>query len=157
MNYPMHIVSVGGLILNNENRILMVKSPQRGWELPGGQVEVGESLKEALIREVKEEAGIDIQIDKLIMITSNIGNSFQSKEDSRTIVNTCFSGRAVSGELTTSEESLEVGWFHRDEALDLIGMDYMRDRARYMLDFDGRVVYMVFSRNPYVIREVSYI
>jgi ADP-ribose pyrophosphatase YjhB (NUDIX family) len=159
MNYPMHVVSVGGLIVNVEDKVLLVKSPQRGWEIPGGQVEIGENLKEALIREVKEEAGIDIEVEKLLMITSNIGKGVQTQHSSlnNTIVNTCFSGRAISGELTTSEESLEVGWFSRDEVLDLIGMDFMRDRAKYMLNFDGRVVYLVFSRDPYIVHDVSYI
>jgi 8-oxo-dGTP diphosphatase len=44
MNYPVHIVSVGGLIENSEGKILMVKSPDRGWEIPGGQVEEGKAL-----------------------------------------------------------------------------------------------------------------
>jgi ADP-ribose pyrophosphatase YjhB (NUDIX family) len=159
MSYPMHIVSVGGLIVNEEDKILLVMSPQRGWEIPGGQVEVGENLKEALVREIKEESGIDIEVDKLLMITSNIGKGAHSENSSlnKTIVNACFSGRAISGVLTESVESLEVGWFHKNEALDLIGMDFMRDRLKHMLNFDGRIVYIVFSRNPYVVHDISYI
>lgn len=65
MNYPVHIVSVGGLIENDEGKILMLKSPDRGWEIPGGQVEEGESLTDALKREVKEETGIDIEVGSL--------------------------------------------------------------------------------------------
>lgn len=157
MNYPTHIVSVGGLIENEEGKILMVKSPIRGWEFPGGQVEYGESLTDSLIREIKEESGIDIEVEKLIMVTSNIGPQKEGNSPSPTIVNTCFSGKAVSGELAISEESLEVGWFNRDEILDKIGEDFMRDRARYMLNYDGRIAYMIFSRNPYVIHGVQYI
>jgi len=58
MEFPQHIVAVGGLIKNNDNHILMVKHPKRGWEFPGGQVEEGEDIISALIREVEEEAGI---------------------------------------------------------------------------------------------------
>ncbi|MEG0292642.1 MAG: hypothetical protein RR617_07910 [Anaerovoracaceae bacterium] len=44
MNYPVHIVAVGGLIENDEGKILMLLSPDRGWEIPGGQVEVANSF-----------------------------------------------------------------------------------------------------------------
>lgn len=60
MNYPVHIVTVSGLIENDEGKILLEKAPDRGWEVPGGQVEAGETLIDALKREVKEETGIDI-------------------------------------------------------------------------------------------------
>lgn len=57
---PKHIVSAAAIVLNNQNEILLIKGPRRGWEMPGGQVEEGESLKDAAIRETKEESGIDI-------------------------------------------------------------------------------------------------
>ena len=65
MGFPTHIVAVGGLISNSEGRVLLVKSPRRGWEFPGGQVEIGEDLISALKREVKEEAGVDIEVKQL--------------------------------------------------------------------------------------------
>ncbi len=42
LNYPRHIVAVAGLISNDNGEILLVRSPRRGWEFPGGQVEEGE-------------------------------------------------------------------------------------------------------------------
>jgi len=53
-----HLVAVGGFITNEKKEVLLIKSPLRGWEFPGGMVEPGESLTEALIREVKEVRGI---------------------------------------------------------------------------------------------------
>lgn len=52
---PTHFVSVAGLVTNENKEILLIKSPWRGWEYPGGMVESGETLQEALIREIKEE------------------------------------------------------------------------------------------------------
>lgn len=159
MNYPVHIVSVGGLIENNEGKILMVKSPDRGWEIPGGQVEEGESLTDALKREIKEESGIDIEVGNLKTVHSNIGKRVQPDGVTPigSIVNFGFTGKAISGELSTSEESLEVDWFDREQVLELIGEDFMRDRVKCMLSDDGRVTYGVFSRNPYILHGVHYV
>ena len=122
MNYPVHIVSVSGLIENDEGEILMLLSPDRGWEIPGGQVEEGESLIDALKREVKEETGTDIEVGKLKTVYSNITKRVQPDGISSigSIVNFGFTGKAISDELTTSEESLEVTWVDRKKVLDLI-------------------------------------
>lgn len=61
---PKHIVSATSVILNEANEMLLIKGPRRGWEIPGGQVEEGESLIEAAKREAKEESGADIEIVK---------------------------------------------------------------------------------------------
>lgn len=55
MTPPKHIVSAATIVLNNQKGILLIKGPRRGWEMPGGQVEEGESLKDAAIRETKED------------------------------------------------------------------------------------------------------
>ena len=159
MNFPTHIVTVGGLIENDEGQILMVKHPVRGWEIPGGQVEVGETITEAFIREVKEETGIDIEIGNLTVVSSNIGIGVQyvGLSPVPTIVTFGFTGKAVSGKLTPSEESLEVNWVNRNQVLDLIDEDFTRDRTKHMLNYNGKVTYFVFSRNPYVIHGVQHL
>lgn len=159
MNYPVHIVAVGGLIENEEGKILMIKSPDRGWEIPGGQVEAGETLTDALKREVKEETGIDIEVGDLKAVHSNITKRVQPDGVSPigSIVSFGFTGRAISGELTISDESLEVTWVNREKILDLIDEDFMRDKVRYMLNSDGKIAYVVFSRNPYILHEVHYV
>lgn len=73
---PKHIVSAATIVLNNKNEILLIKGPKRGWEIPGGQVEEGESLEKAAIRETKEETGIDIKILKFCGIFQNVENQF---------------------------------------------------------------------------------
>ena len=159
MNYPVHIISVGGLIENDEGKILMMLSPDRGWEIPGGQVEEGESLTDALKREIKEETGIDIEIGNLKTVYSNVTKRAQPDGISSigSIVSFGFTGKAISGELTTSEESLEVTWVDREKVLDLIGKDFMRDRVKSMLNTEERIIYGVFTREPYILHEVQYI
>lgn len=105
---PKHIVSAATIVLNDNNELLLIKGPLRGWEMPGGQVEEGESLKEAAIRETKEESGMDVEVLKFCGIFQNVN---------RSICNTLFLAKPVGGEFTTSSESLDVGFFPVEQAL----------------------------------------
>lgn len=49
MNPPKHIVSAAAIVINDNNELLLIKGPRRGWEMPGGQVEIGESLIQYVI------------------------------------------------------------------------------------------------------------
>ena len=122
---PKHIVSAAAIVLNDQNEILLIKGPRRGWEMPGGQVEEGESLKEAAVRETKEESGIDIEIMKFCGVYQNISAS---------ICNTLFLGRPIGGEPTTSSESLEVGYFPIEKALEMVTWGNFRQRIDYCLN-----------------------
>ena len=106
-----HKVSVAALVTNEEGRILLVNSPWRGWEYPGGLIEPGETFEEALHREVREEAGVEIEITGFVGICKNVGMD---------IVNIDFTAKYAGGSLTTSEESTEVGWFTFEEAMERI-------------------------------------
>jgi len=122
---PRHIVSAAVVATDNQGRVLLVKSPQRGWEMPGGQVELGESLEAAAAREVKEESGIDVAELAFCGVFQNL---------SRSIVNFLFRGRCVGGDPTPSDESLEVGFFELPYALDLVTYSNFRTRIEYCLD-----------------------
>ena len=65
-----HQVRVTGVLVE-ENRILIVRqevNPTRGWSLPGGRLEPGETLDEAMVREMKEETGLDVSVGRLLYI-----------------------------------------------------------------------------------------
>ena len=69
---PTHFVSVAALVENGNGEILLINSPWRGWEYPGGLIEPGETFQEALKREVREEAGVEIEITGFVGICKNI-------------------------------------------------------------------------------------
>jgi 8-oxo-dGTP diphosphatase len=135
MTSPKHIVSAATIVLNDKREILLIKGPRRGWEMPGGQVEEGESLSDAAIRETKEETGIEIEIIKFCGIFQNVSSS---------ICNTLFLGRPVGGELTTSSESLEVGFYPIEEALKMVTWKNFRQRIENCLNNDLQPFYVGF-------------
>lgn len=132
---PKHIVSAATIVLNEQNEILLIKGPRRGWEMPGGQVEEGESLKDAAIRETKEESGIDIEITKFCGVFQNVRGS---------ICNTLFLGIPIGGEPTTSIESLEVGYFPIEKALEMVTWGNFRQRIECCLNDKLQPFYVDF-------------
>ena len=125
-----HLVSVAALVTNDKGEILLVNSPWRGWEYPGGLIEPGESFEAALKREVREESGVEIEITGFVGICKNVV---------RDIVNIDFTARYTGGELTTSEESTEVGWFTPEKAMEIITFPLTKKRLANMLSGDKTV------------------
>jgi 8-oxo-dGTP diphosphatase len=146
---PMHIVAVSGLIRNASGQVLLLESPKRGWECPGGQVEEGESLIQALERETLEETGVAIRVGALVSVCSNV------KPPCKVIFG--FMGEYVSGACRTSSESLRVEWVNEAEVLERISHPAIYDRVNDMLKFDGRVVYRVYTTDPYQIQHETYL
>ena len=149
MTHPQHIVAVSGLIRHPDSKILLIRGPRRGWEFPGGQVEEGENLIEAFQREVQEETGITASIGPLVGIYSNI--------KAPTKLAFGFLGDYVSGELATSDESLETEWVARHAALQRVSNPIIYDRMKDMLDFSGRIVYRTYTNDPYQICEQCFL
>lgn len=150
MQMPTHIVAVGGIVENEQGEILLVKTHHGGWVFPGGQVEVGENIIEALIREVKEESGIDIEVTNMIGVFSNTGTYkwYDGVTDVPTKVMFDFVCKPIGGELTTSEETSEVCWIEKDRVLDFISKEAIRTRFKVYLGFNGTINYMDYVTSP---------
>lgn len=139
--YPMHIVAVAAFVTNIQGQVLMIKSPRRGdWEFPGGQVEEGETLTQALEREVLEETGMVVMPRSLIGVYSNTRKP--------PIVMLDFACEYISGEPKTSVESLQVEWVAKDEALSRVKHPAIQGRLKTMLAFDGQVTYRAYFVDP---------
>lgn len=109
---------VAVVIVNDERQILLQKRADVGlWGLPSGHIEIGETVKEAAIREVKEEMNVDIRINKLIGVYSDPESQVFNYPNGRVVhfITTCFLAEMIGGELKcNSSESLEVRFFQRD-------------------------------------------
>lgn len=148
MNYT-HFVSVAGLVSNEKGEILLIKSPRRGWEYPGGMVEPGETFQAALIREIKEEAGVDVEITGFIDICKNV---------EKDVVNIDFACKYIGGELMTSDESSEVQWVQKEKALEMVTFPLTRKRLKNMLSENDKVHCFGFRREPFeVVEEQDYV
>jgi 8-oxo-dGTP diphosphatase len=135
------MVVTGCLVRNAEGEVLLIRHYKRGWEIPQGRVEEGESLMEALHREVREETGVEVAAGPLVAVWSKLSPP--------AAVIFTFLADYAGGELRCSEESPEVGWFSADEALSMVSLPVNLDRLRTLLDFSGRVVYRSYRSNPY--------
>lgn len=150
MAMPTHIVACGGLVEDGEGNLLIVKTHHGGWVFPGGQVEVGENLMDGLIREVKEESGIDVEVSHLIGVYTNsaIYKWYDGVTDVPTKVMFDFACKPIGGELSTSDETTECKWVHRDEVLTYITQPAIRARIEEYFKFDGRVEYQEYVTHP---------
>ena len=105
------------LTLSGRELLLMRRSDNGCWGLPGGYVECGETVEEAAAREVFEETGVEIEVGRLIGVYSDPARQVIAYADGARVqsVNLCFEAIAVGqGEPTTPEETLEMGYYRAD-------------------------------------------
>ena len=145
MNHPQHIVSAAALVTRKDGMVIILKNARGEWEFPGGQVEEGETIIQGLQREIEEETGVQVEVGQLVGVYSRICQP--------PIVNFTFLCEWVSGELRTSEESVEVIWEQKDKALEKITKPQLYGRMKDMLNFKGDVIYQAFTTQPYKIYE----
>lgn len=101
------------VVVDGGGRVLLQRRADNGmWALPGGKMELGESLGDCGIRETYEETGIRIEITGIVGTYTNPGHVFAYDDgEVRQEFSICLLGRPVGGELRVSDESYEVAWF----------------------------------------------
>lgn len=111
------ILNFSGAFITNENKeILLQKRSDKDniWGLPGGAIEIGESIEEAAIREVKEETVLDIHIDYLVGVYSKYFAEYANGDKAQTI---CyfFKGSILGGNLCIDKcETFDLKFFSKD-------------------------------------------
>jgi ADP-ribose pyrophosphatase YjhB (NUDIX family) len=103
--------SVSAVIFDGRGRLLLQQRSDGGqWGLPGGSVEIGESVHDAVIREVREETGLQVTVLRLIGVYSEPALQVVRYPDGNVwhYVNVCFECAVRSGELTTCDETLAL-------------------------------------------------
>lgn len=149
--FPTHIVAVDGIVENDSGEILLVKSRHHGlYALPGGQVEAGENLIDALIREIKEETGVDAEVNKLICVSSNTCTypGYNGYDVVPTKVMFGFTCTCIGGELRTSDETSETVWVAKEKVLDYITSPYLIERFNACFHHGGGIQYLEYVTRP---------
>lgn len=110
-------VGVGAIIIE-EARVVLVKRAhpplQAEWSIPGGVLEVGELVREAAVREAREETGLSVEPGELLGVYDRVlRNAEQRVQYHYVLID--FLCRRVAGDLAASSDAAEVMWFRREE------------------------------------------
>ena len=103
---------VGAVIFDGARVLLQRRDDNGRWGLPGGAVEPGESVREALVREVREETGLEVEPLRLVGVYSDPALQVVRYPDGNVwhYVNVCFECVVRGGRLTTCDETLALAW-----------------------------------------------
>lgn len=104
---PKHSVSVAGIVVRDDGRVLVIKRDDNGhWEAPGGVLELDESFESGVRREVLEETGLEVTVERLTGVYKNLTHG---------IVALVYRCRPAGGGPHATEEAREICWMTREE------------------------------------------
>ncbi|MDV7189072.1 NUDIX hydrolase [Mycolicibacterium fortuitum] len=104
---PKHSVSVAGIVVRDDGRVLVIKRDDNGhWEAPGGVLELDESFEAGVQREVLEETGLTVTVEGLTGVYKNLTHG---------IVALVYRCRPAGGEPHATEEAREICWMTTEE------------------------------------------
>lgn len=106
-NTPKHSVSVAGIVVRDDGRVLVIRRDDNGhWEAPGGVLELHESFEDGVRREVLEETGLEITVERLTGVYKNLTHG---------IVALVYRCRPAGGDAHPTAEARDVRWMTREE------------------------------------------
>ncbi|WP_191293143.1 NUDIX hydrolase [Kitasatospora herbaricolor] len=113
---PLHSVSVAGAVVREDGRLLAIRRADNGtWEPPGGVLELTETVEDGVRREVFEETGIKVAVERLTGVYKNVN---------RGVVALVFRCHPEGGSEQLSEESTAVAWLTPEEVAEQMGEVY---------------------------------
>ena len=111
------LVGVGAIIIE-DSRVLLVKRAhpplQAQWSIPGGVLEVGELIREAAIREAREETGLIVEPGELLGVYDRVLRNLEQRVQYHYVL-IDFLCRRTGGELQAADDAAEVRWFTREQ------------------------------------------
>jgi ADP-ribose pyrophosphatase YjhB (NUDIX family) len=138
------VPSVNVVATNIAGDVLLIQRSDNGnWAIPGGAIDLGESLTEAAIRETKEETGVTCEVTGIVGIYTDPQHVilYTSNGEARQEFSIVLTAQAVDGAPTPSDESSQVRWVTRDELA-----EYPMDRSmRLRVDH-----FLAGRRSPYL-------
>ena len=119
------LVGVGAVIVDrhldhhrDENRVLLIRRGQPPllgeWSLPGGVLECGETLRDAVVREAREETGLVVETDEMLGVYERVIRDDEGRVRYHYVL-IDFLCRPIGGDLKAGSDAADVRWFTRDE------------------------------------------
>ncbi|GAA4775009.1 NUDIX domain-containing protein [Actinomycetospora chlora] len=106
---PLHSVSVAGVTVDDQGRVLLVRRRDNGqWQAPGGVLELEERFEGGVVREVLEETGVRVEVERLSGVYKNL---------SKGVVALVYRCHPIGGTAQPTDESVEVAWLTVEDAL----------------------------------------
>ncbi|WP_445401678.1 NUDIX domain-containing protein [Streptomyces sp. LE64] len=130
------VVAASAVVTDDRGRILLQRRRDNGlWALPGGGMDMNESLPGTAVREVREETGLEVEITGLVGTYTDPRHIIAySDGEVRRQFNVCFRARVVGGSLAISDESTDLRFVHPDE-LDVLPLHHtQRLRLTHFLE-----------------------
>lgn len=136
------IPGASAIVVNDDGAILLQRRTDNGlWALPGGVMDIGESLRTTVIREVKEETGLEVEPLYIVGIYSDPRHVFAySDGEVRQEFSICFACRILAGQLKASDESHEVSFVAPERLPDLDMHPSIRLRIKHYLEKRSQAV-----------------
>jgi 8-oxo-dGTP pyrophosphatase MutT (NUDIX family) len=131
------VPSANVIVVDESGAVLMIhRTDNDNWALPGGAMDLGESLVDTAVRETKEETGIDCEVTGLSGIYTDPKHVilYTSDGEARQEFSVVFIARPTGGEPTTSSETRDVVWVERERIADLTMDRSMRMRIEHWLE-----------------------
>jgi ADP-ribose pyrophosphatase YjhB (NUDIX family) len=136
------VPGASAIVADDQGRILMQRrSDNSRWALPGGVMDIGESIGDTVVREVREETGLEVVPEYIVGVYSDPGHVFAySDGEVRQQFSICFACRLVGGEIQVSDESPEVAFFAPADLDQLDVHPSIRLRLKHYLERGPRPV-----------------
>ncbi|UQI47315.1 NUDIX domain-containing protein [Streptomyces sp. HU2014] len=138
------VPSVTAVVQDEQGNLLLIhKTDNDLWALPGGGHDVGESITQTVIREVEEETGISVTVDAVVGLYTDPQHVMAYDDgEVRQQFSICFRARPIGGSLRTSSESKEVRWVSLSDLDKLDIHPSMRLRITHGLDASRTTPYI---------------
>ncbi len=116
-NQVLMIPGVAAVILNESNQLLLQKKSDGSWSLPAGMIEPGESPSQAVIREVREETGLAVEVERVLGVFGGEGFGFAYPNGDQVEYTVIMFKCQQTGQFAEDldEEMFELAWFSRSD------------------------------------------
>ncbi|MFZ4189433.1 NUDIX domain-containing protein, partial [Streptomyces pseudogriseolus] len=135
------VPSVTAVVRDDAGRLLLIhKTDNNLWALPGGGHDIGERISDTVVREVSEETGVQVEVDSIVGLYTDPEHVLAYDDgEVRQQFSICFRAHPVGGALRTSSESKEVRWVDPQDQAHLEQQKEIRDRIETVKDKKSKI------------------